>query len=246
MNKTARKIACAVSALLMACSFASCAKNGNEEVTSESYVYHAADETTVAQGESESGEKKEIAIDKSWRDDFDVIYSYYNVSQSEDKISVHEKRSENYFSAEDTQSGDMLYYEANGNDIDSYVIVPDEEEQVHTVIVDKTLADLSSTFMKLSEIDADLPALSNVMYMYDEEVAGRPCEKYIQRSYEDGEATETVYVWIDKEFGFAAKGEVYDKNTKLTASWEMTSFSAGGVKDADVKKDLSGYRIVEG
>lgn len=224
--------------------FAACDKNGNND-PSETYVYHPADETTAAQGENVSDGAQSLTTDTSWKRNFDATYTYFNKSQSDDAIRVHEKRSEKYFSAEDTDSGDTLYYKANGKNIDSYVIVPDEEEQVHSVVSGKTLNDLSSTFMKLSDVDPGLPALANVMYMYDEEIAGRPCAKYIQRAYADGEPTGTVYVWIDAEFGFAAKGEVYDADTVLTASWELTSFASGSVKDEDVEIDLSGYKIVE-
>lgn len=226
--------------------FASCSKTP-ETTTTESYVYHPADETTTSSDKENSPAGSDaLNVDPSWKANFDVSYTYFNKSQSEDAIRVHEKRSEKYFSAEDIDSGDTLYYKENGKNIDSYVIVPGGEEQVHSVIDGKKLNDLSSTFMKLSDVDPDLPVLANVMYMYDEDVAGRACSKYIQRAYADGEATGTVYVWVDAEYGFAAKGEVYDANTVLTASWEVTSFAAGAVKDADVEMDLSSYKIVEG
>lgn len=226
--------------------FASCAINP-EDTTTESYVYHPADETTVSSdAEKDPSAADALNADTSWKTNFDVSYTYFNKSQSDDAIRVHEMRSEKYFSAEDIDSGDTLYYKENGKNIDSYVIVPDGEEQVHSVINGKNLNDLSSTFMKLSDVDPGLPSLANVMYMYDEDVAGRTCSKYIQRAYADGEATGTVYVWIDAEYGFAAKGEVYDENTVLTASWEVTSFAVGAVKDADVEIDLASYKIVEG
>lgn len=239
-----KKIAVFLTVVLMVSEgLSSCGKN-TDEVTSESYVYHPADETTATQA-GENASAAMLHTDSSWKSNFDVSYTYFNKSQADEAIRVHEKRSDKYFSAADIDSGDMLYYEQNGNNVDSYVIVPDEEEQVHSVVSGKTLNDLSSTFMKLSEVDPDLPSLANVMYMYDEEVAGRTCAKYIQRAYAEGEATDTVYVWIDAEYGFAAKGEVYDANSALTASWEVTSFSAGGIKDDDVKTDLSSYKIVE-
>lgn len=216
-----------------------------EPLPSESYVYHPADETQASQEQTTAAGADGITVNTLWRSNFEVYYTYFNSEQSEETLNVCEKRSENYFSAEDTASGDMLYYCASGADIDSYVIVPGEAEQAHTVISGKTLADLSSTFMKLSEVDSDLPSLPNVLYMYDEAVAGRDCAKYIQRAYSGGELTKTVYVWIDAEFGFAAKGEVYNADTELIASWEVQSFSAGATEDADVQIDLSGYTISE-
>ena len=244
MNDTVKKVVCTVLLIASAYGFAACSKE-EQQPTTESYIYHPAGDVSEGDTQNSSAPAGKINADASWKNNFTVNYTYFNNSQGEGKINVCEKRSENFFSAEDTDSGDMLFYKMNGSDIDSYVIVPDEKEQVHSVIAGKSLSDLSSTFMKLSEVDEGLPSLSNVMYMYDEQVAGRDCAKYVQRAYSGGELTKTVYVWVDAQYGFAAKGEVYDGETKLTASWETTSFAAGNVKDGDVEIDLSAYTFVE-
>ena len=99
--------------------------------------------------------------------------------------------------------------------------------------------------MKLSNVDATMPAQSNVLYMYDEIIAGRNCHKYIQRAYADAKLTESVYVWIDAQYGFAMKCEDYDAADVLKTSWEVTEFAAGGVTADDVVIDLSQYSFTE-
>lgn len=220
--------------------FSSC-KEDDETPSSQPYVYHPSDASTSSGEDTSNPGNTLLSIDTSWKKNYTVTYTYFNTEQGTDKISVCEKRSTSYFSAEDTVSGDTLFYKTNGSDIDRYVIVPTEKEQIHSVIEGKTLDDLSSTFMKLTEVDADLPQLSNVLFMYGETVGGRECDKYIQRAYSSGKLTENVYVWIDKQFGFAVKGEVYNAENKLTASWEVESFAAGNTKDSDVAVDLDKY-----
>ena len=83
------------------------------------------------------------------------------------------------------------------------------------------------------------------MYMYDEEVGGRACHKYLQRAYTDGKLTDSVYIWIDIEFGFAAKCESYNADGKMRLMWKTDSFETGTVGDDDIKIDLSQYSVRE-
>lgn len=210
----------------------------DETTTNYSYVPQGAEGTT-ANGENKPSDT--INVDKSWQKNFSAEYEYYNPEQSLTTMKIKEKKSKNAFTVEYVDTNSILYYKADGNNTDYYVIIDNQDEQVHSVLENKPFSSLSSMFMKLSELDKNLPSQSNVLYMYDEEVAGRPCHKYIQRAYSGGKLTQSVYVWIDKEFGFAAKCEAYDENNILTVMWRLNSFETGGLSDSDVFIDLSAY-----
>lgn len=237
-----------VLALLVICPsvlfFSSCGNETADE-TSTGYSYVPSGSETTLPSETSPQGKTSIDIDDSWMKNFHVKYRYYNPEQSVSTMNIEEKRSAGAFTVEYLDTKSVLYYKANGMDTDYYVIINNEDEQVHSVLKNKKLSSLSSMFMKLSAVKSDLPSQSNVLYMYDEEVAGRMCNKYIQRAYSDGKLTQSVYVWIDTEFGFAAKCEAYDENNSLTTMWEIESFESGTLTDADVFIDVSVYTFKE-
>ena len=230
-------LSCAAAVLF---TLAACKKEPTGETTAP-YVYIPASQGT---SEGETAAAVTFSVDKSWQRNFTLQYRYFDESQGPETVHVRETRTDDAFAAEYTDNGDILYYKENGADIDYYMIVKDAEN-VHSVIKRKTIGDLSSTFMKLSDVSAEMPLLSNVMYMYDENVGGRPCKKYIQRAYENGRATDTVYVWVDAQYGFAARCEDYDENQKLKISWELTEFTAGGVTDGAIRVNLDQYTFKE-
>lgn len=222
----------------------SCSDDSTEE-SSTGYEYKTTVLNEITTEAVKSEFETEIKIDNTWKRNFRVNYKYYNPDQSITTMNIQEKKSANAFTVQyiDTQS--ILYYKANGNDTDYYVIIENEPEQVHSVLTGKKLSSLSSMFMKLSSVDSDLPSQNNVLYMYEEEVAGRNCHKYIQRAYSEGQLTESVYLWIDAEFGFVAKCEAYDSSNVLTVMWEIEEFVTGSLQDEDVFLDLSGYTFKE-
>ncbi len=235
----------AVALVLLVLSFSCCGKSPDENETSTGYEYiPSGQESTTGADVNDSREEK-INIDKSWQKNFVAEYEYYNPDQSITTMKIKEKKSSNAFTVEYVDTSSILYYKANGNDTDYYVIINNEEQQAHSVLEGKPFSTLSSMFMKLSEVSADLPSQSNVLYMYEEEVAGRSCYKYIQRAYSDGKLTESVYVWIDAEFGFVAKCEAYDADNIMTVMWKLTSFETGTLKDEDVFIDLTEYTFGE-
>ncbi len=232
--------------LLCAVSLSSC-KNDNGEETTTGYEYTPSgfeDENSTAKAENNELQEK-ISVDNSWQKNFSVSYEYYNPEQNISTMKINEKKSESAFTVEYVDTKSILYYKANGKDTDYYVIIDNEEEQVHSVLKDKSFSSLSSMFMKLTALSPELPSQSNVLYMYDEEVGGRLCHKYIQRAYQGGNLTQSVYVWVDAEFGFAAKCEAYDSNNKLTVMWKVTAFETGKLSDEDVFLDISQYSFKE-
>lgn len=218
-------------------------KKKEEDVATDPYVYTPQGQT-AAEGQTALPEEARFTVNQAWQKNFTLQYKYFDLSQSAETVTIRETRAEKSFAAEYVNNGDILYYKENGGNVDCFMIIKGEEN-VHSVIKGKSIGDLSSTFMKLSEVSASMPSLSNVLYMNEENVAGRACKKYIQRAYQNGVAKETVYVWVDKEYGFAARGESYDENNKLTVSWELVQFQAGGVTDGSIRVNLDDYTFTE-
>jgi len=239
MNITFVKILCVLCVLFTLFSCVSCTGDTTQETTTE-YVYVPSVETTLS-----SQPETKINVNTSWQKNYEVEYVYYNKEQTDEELHISEKRHSTAFVVEYIDTNARLYYEKSGNDTDYYVIIPEENEQAYSKLSDSNFSDLSSMFMKLTAVSASLPTQNNVLYMYDEKVAGRDCHKYIQRAYTDGELTQSVYVWVDIEYGFAAKCEAYDAKNKKTTYWEITSFSAGEVSETETFVDLSQYDFKE-
>lgn len=220
--------------------FSSCNDTENTE-SSTGYEYTpSGSEGTTAGNTDETDEQ--IKIDNSWRKNYYVKFSHYNPEKSISTMYYEEKRSENAFTLEYLDSaGFIRYYKADGNDTEYYEIIKNQKEQNRPVSTGESLSTLFSFFMKLSKVEPDFSTLGNVLYMYDESVAGRNCHKYIQRAYTDGALIETIYVWIDIEYGFAVKWEQYDSENKLSSMMSVESFSVGNMKDEDVVLDTSVY-----
>ena len=224
--------------------FAACKKEQPTPTYSD-YTYRP-ETTSTSVEETETVQSEFYTVDTSWQRNFEVAYKYFDKSTSDQAVLIKETRSEKAFSAVYPETGNMVYYKANGAAIDCYTVVPSEEQYVHTALTGKSISDLSSTYMKLTAVAADLPAYTNVLYMADETVAGRTCKKYIQRAYTDGKVTETVYIWIDALLGFAVKCEDYDAENVMQTYWETISFSTGSVVDSSFGVDLSMYDFTEG
>lgn len=218
-------------------------KQKEEGPSTEPYIYTPGGQTEP-EGETQTGETVRITVDKEWQKNFTLQYAYFDRSQGEETVNIRETRIDDAFCAEYIDRGDILYYKENGKDIDYYVIMK-EAENVHSVIKRKSIDDLSSTFMKLSDVSEELPSLTNVMFMYEESVCGRPCKKFIQRAYQNGEASETVYVWVDNVYGFAAKCESYNAADELQVSWELKSFKTGSVTEAAIHINPAAYDFTE-
>lgn len=217
----------------------SCTETQPDIEGSTEYRYVPSDEQTSGENGGNG-----FSVDASWQKNFSVEYEYFNPEQSGVSIKVKEIKGEKGFVVENPGQGTTLFYKPASDGIDYYIISEADKKAVCTKLRGKSFAALSSLFMKLSAVDAGLPSRRNVLYMYDEEVAGRTCRKYIERAYDGGTLTQTVYVWVDAQFGFAAKCESYDAENKLSLMWEVKNFSAGSVKDSDVLIDLGEYNVI--
>lgn len=225
--------------------FSSCENEEEPPLYVPEYSY-TPDETESTGGEeTDKTEDASFTVDTSWQNNYKVNYTYFDSKSSTESVTINEVKSASRFEASYPDSGNLLYYVADGANIKAYTVIPEEKEYVSTVIKNQTISSLSSTFMKLSAVSETLPSLSNVIFMYDETVAERTCKKYMQRAYTDGEVTETVLVWVDAEYGFAAKCEAYDASQTLTSSWEVLTFRTGIISDEDFDVDLTQYKFTE-
>lgn len=238
------KKAIAVAALIM--TLVSAAACNREEIqTVDGYEYNAStaapqqDDGTTAEAKQEES----FVSDSSWKKNYSVTYRYYNAENDTSSITAKEVLAENAFVVSYPETASSIYYKASGANTDMYTITP--SEKTHTLLTGKSFSSLSSLFMKLSEIDRNLPQQSNVMYMGTESVADRPCLKYIQRAYTDGEVTETVYIWVDAQYGFGAKCQALGADNTLKLSWEVLSFESGELKESDTGISLSSYKFTE-
>ena len=243
--KTAIRKTLAILLLISVFAASAACKKEPPAPTFSDYTYRT-ESTTASVQEPDTVQSEFYTVDPSWQRNFEVAYKYYDKSTSEQTVLIKETRNENAFSAVYPETGNMIYYKANGDSIDSYTVVPSEEQFVHSVLKGKSISDLSSTYMKLTTVAEDLPTYTNVLFMADETVAGRACKKYIQRAYTDGKVTETVYVWVDSLFGICLKCEDYDADDVLQTYWETISFSTGNVTDSSFGFDLSIYDFTEG
>ena len=210
------------------------------------YSYRAESTTGAAVPSDQATQSTHFTVNSAWQKNFEVEYKYYDKNTSEETVTIREARSEKAFCAKYPASGNLVYYKANNIAIDCYTVVPAEEQYMHSVITGKSISDLSSTYMKLTAVSEELPGYTNVLYMADETVAGRTCKKYIQRAYTDGKMTETVYIWVDAEYGFALKCEDYNAENVLQTYWETVSFSTGNVLESSIGVDISQYQFTEG
>ncbi|MBQ7638958.1 MAG: hypothetical protein IJS90_08665 [Clostridia bacterium] len=239
-----------LSAALIAASLftaSSCSKEPADPSSDYSYISQQ-DLTNEPEfsSEDESGAADSFTVDTSWQKNYSAEYKYFDSSSSEESVTILEMKGETSFCASYPDSGNLVYYKESDGDIDCYTVVPSEKEYVHSVLKNTGIDSISSTLMKLTGVSEELPKLTNVLYMNDEEVAGRNAKKYIQRAYTDGEVTETVYIWMDGEFGFALKCEDFDADDKLKTYWEITKLSVGNVSDEDIGPDVSSYDFTEG
>lgn len=222
----------------------------SELQTVENYEYNAstaAEETTESESDETSTAVKDdnqsYKTDDSWKKNYAVYYRYYNSANDTSTVSVKEFLADDVFIVTYPDAASSIYYKASGANTDMYTI--STGEKTHKLLTGKSFSTISSLFMKLSNVEEGFPELSNVMYMGTETVTGRECLKYIQRAYTDGEVTQTVYIWIDKQYGFAAKCQSLNADNTLTLSWEILSFETGEVTAGDADIDISSYDFTE-
>ena len=57
--------------------------------------------------------------------------------------------------------------------------------------------------------------------------------------------TKIAYIWIDTEYGFASRCEVYDGTGGFALGWKLTEFSEEDIDTAAILPDLAKYKLTE-
>lgn len=178
-----------------------------------------------------------------WTKNYTLNYVY-----SSDGVtsSVTEKRCSGIYSAVDDESGTVSFFSQNKDDIDQYVLNPSQKSGTHSVVKNSSLDSITTGFMKIAYIDPSFASMSNVEFQNDDTVAGRGAKKYTQSAYSTtGLLTAYAFVWIDNEYGFVSKCQVYSLSGNVNTSWELKSFSVGNVTAESIGFSTDGYDIAE-
>lgn len=185
----------------------------------------------------------ELNVDASWMDNFTLSYSY---SQNGVYSFLTERRCAGIYSVTDNATGISTYFIQNGKDIDQYVLDPQTKKGTYSVVEDAELAQLSTGFMKIAYLDPSFTVNPGVEFQIEEPVAGRAAKKYTQSSFTPaGLLTAYAFVWVDEEYGFASKCQVYNLAGSVNTGWELQSLEVGGVTKEDISFSTEGYDISE-
>ena len=222
--------------VLIAALFVSCERDDNKNHDFGEYIL-SGDESSAGPAAPEGA----LTPDYSWMTSYALKYTYFDGSETSE---ITEGKSANYYRAEDAGSNSVVYIERKDGYLLEYMLNPADYTGAVSVVTDSDIADLHSGFMMLSAADSNFPLYTNVTPVGPEPVAGRRAMKYVQNGEPaSGENGRTAYVWIDDEYGFASKCELYDSVTQeLLMKWELESFALN-VQDSDVVIDLSGFDI---
>ncbi len=246
--------------LSMVLSFVSCKKEPTVNSDS-SYEYtpsgevnisdvpSSEDENTTSDSQTLSGGK--YTVNDDWKSNFRIVYVLKNDTKT---VEGTEKKCDSAYIVEEKFivenkkiKESVQYCKVNGTDIDWYKIIEEDNEYEHTVYEDTEFVLDDSRFIEFFYLKSDvqLTLEKNALYMRDENVAGRLCCRYLIGEYKDGERTKHIYIWIDVQYGFIAKLEVYDSDGKLLESREVKEFSVGDMTEEDVYFDISRYEFTE-
>jgi outer membrane lipoprotein-sorting protein len=239
---TKKIISIFVSLILIAIIFSSC---GKDEVRT---VLTTAEETTEQQSLEESTIDIDITkllnVDDTWQDKYALSYSYYDSSSGESTIA--EGKIGDYYQSMDYSSGTIVYLTQENGYMIEYMLNHSTKTGTAAVVTDSDVSSSSSGFVMLSTVDPLFPQYKNVVEVGTDYVCKRPAVRYRQtQSDSSGKADKIAYVWVDSQYGFASKCELYDaESRKLLMRWELKSFTRN-VKENSVKIDLSKYKITD-
>ncbi|MGI6773259.1 MAG: hypothetical protein GX264_00125 [Clostridiales bacterium] len=221
--------------LALSCIFvlASCDRRSNPTID----VPDTPDRTTTEPATTDSP-----TFSSEWRHKYSLTYEY----TKEKTVSVlSEYRGEGFFCAVDNASKVMTYYKEGEDGIDRYILNPTQKKGTHATLKGRNLDKLVSGFMQLSLSDPSFISKENVIFSSEDTVAGRPAKKYIQMEYQDSVLTKIAYIWIDTEYGFASRCEVYDGTGGFALGWKLTEFSEEDIDTAAILPDLAKYKLTE-
>ncbi|HOL80121.1 MAG: hypothetical protein GXY95_06870 [Clostridiales bacterium] len=223
------------SVAVISCLFAisACNRRSNPTIDVPDYSDPETTETETVSAPNFSSE---------WRYKYSLTYEY---TKGKTVSVLSEYRDDGFFCAVDNESKVMTYYKQGDEGIDRYILNPSTKKGTHAVLKGRSLEKLVSGFMQLSLSDPSFISKENVIYSSEDVIAGRPAKKYIQMEYQDSVLTRIAYIWIDTEFGFASRCEVYDGTGGLAFGWKLTEFSREAPDAENLIPDISKYKLTE-
>lgn len=182
--------------------------------------------------------------DTSWQSAYALSYSYYDIKSGESKIA--EGKCGKYYQSLDYATNIITFLTQEDGYILEYMLNENTKTGTSTVVTSSTIDDLYSGFSMLSVCDPEFPVYRNVTKVGTDFVAKRSAVRYKQVETENGVETKIAYVWIDDQYGFASRCELYDAQTReLQMRWELLEFTQN-VTEEGVKINVDAYELSNG
>ncbi len=182
-----------------------------------------------------------LDIDDSWQSSYALAYTFYDTTNGYSEIA--EGKCGNYYQSLDYESNIITFLSQEDGYIMEYVLSIDSKTGTAAIITDSTMDELYSGFALMSTCDPYLPVYTNVTRISEDFVADRSAVRYKQVQTEDGVDTKIAYIWIDDQYSFASKCELYDaQSQELLLRWELTEFTLN-VTEESVKVDIDDYTL---
>lgn len=232
-----KRLLSAAAAILLLLSVTACTKEQQGNVNLK--PYEPVSETAAAT--TKYNENDLLNSDDTWQNKYALSYSFYDTKTGESQIM--EGKCGKYYQAVDQKSGIITFISQEESYISEYILDSKTKTGTASVVANSTIDELYSGFSQFSTCDPYLPVYKNVTKFGTDKVANRSAVRYKQVETKDGKESRIAYIWIDDEYQFASKCELYDAQTQeLLMRWELLSFTVNANEDA-VKINLDEYTI---
>lgn len=182
-----------------------------------------------------------LSPDTSWQNAYALSYSYYDKKTGESVLT--EGKCGKYYQISDSSSDITTFLVQEDAFMIQYMLDTVQKNGTAAIVTDGAIENAYSGFTLLSVCDPYFPVYKNVTKVGDDFVGKRPATRFKQIETKEGKETRIAYVWIDDEFHFASKCELYDAVTQeLLMRWELKDFTTN-ITEAAVKINIDAYSI---
>ncbi len=182
-----------------------------------------------------------LSPDTSWQNAYALSYSYYDKKTGESVLT--EGKCGKYYQISDSSSDITTFLVQEDAFMIQYMLDTVKKNGTSAIITDGAIENAYSGFTLLSVCDPYFPVYKNVTKVGSDFVGKRPATRFKQVETKDNKETRIAYVWIDDEFHFASKCELYDAVTEeLLMRWELKDFTTN-ITEAAVKINIDAYSI---
>lgn len=182
-----------------------------------------------------------LDVSTSWQQNYALSYSFYRDGDGESVVM--EAKCGDYYQAMDQMTGIITYLTQEDGYVMEYMLDNNAGIGTQTIVTDSTVANANSGFVQLSACDPYLPVYANVEKAGTDYVAKRDATRYKQTQLDEaGDPQRIAYIWIDDEYGFVSRCELYEADGTLLLRWELQSFTTG-VQEDSVRLDLNKFKL---